>query len=203
MAAPWRRFFHAARWNGYAAHSTTGEARRQHEPLPVLELERVDHRDHQNRDPERGGDDEPVAEREQLRVGCVGVLAGGVVSGGLRLGRNLGGVADRLDLGDDVVDGDRVGQRDGGLLGGVVHGGVDAVELVEALGDARRARGARHAADVERDSRRGRGGAGVGGGGVGHRSHISMSGVPVTGPWSKVNEAVWTVPLCLKSKNRP
>ena len=43
----------------------------------------------------------------------------------------------------------------------------------------------------------------AGGGGVGHRSHISMSGVPVTGPWSKVNEAVWTVPLCLKSKNRP
>ena len=30
-----------------------------------------------------------------------------------------------------------------------------------------------------------------------------MSGVPVTGPWSKVNEAVWTVPWCLKSKNRP
>ena len=32
---------------------------------------------------------------------------------------------------------------------------------------------------------------------------ISMSGAPVTGPWSKVNEAVWTVPSCLKSKNRP
>ena len=30
-----------------------------------------------------------------------------------------------------------------------------------------------------------------------------MSGVPVTGPWSKVNVAVWTVPSCLKSKNRP
>ena len=27
VAAPWRRFFQAARWNGYAAHRTTGEAR--------------------------------------------------------------------------------------------------------------------------------------------------------------------------------
>ena len=26
VADPWRRFFQAARWNGYAAHRTTGEA---------------------------------------------------------------------------------------------------------------------------------------------------------------------------------
>ena len=26
VAAPWRRFFQAARWNGYAAHRTTGAA---------------------------------------------------------------------------------------------------------------------------------------------------------------------------------
>ena len=37
-------------------------------------------------------------------------------------GGELGGVADRLDLGDDVVDGEAVGEGDGGLLGGVVHG---------------------------------------------------------------------------------
>ena len=122
------------------------------------------------------------------------VVVGGV---GLGCGGDRGGVADRFDLGDDVVDGEAVGEGDGGLLGGVVHRCVDAVELVEALRDPGGARGAGHAADVEGD---GRGGAG---GRVGHRSHISMSGVPVTGPWSKVNEAVCTVPLCLKSKNRP
>ena len=27
VAAPWRRFIHAARWNGQAPHSTTGAAR--------------------------------------------------------------------------------------------------------------------------------------------------------------------------------
>ena len=26
VAAPWRRLIHAARWNGYAAHRTTGAA---------------------------------------------------------------------------------------------------------------------------------------------------------------------------------
>ncbi len=166
------------------------------EPLPVRELQRVDHRDQQDRDAEDSGDDEPVAKGGELRVRRTSVLV--VVSVvGLSCGGDLGGVADRLDLGDDVVHGEAVGEGDGGLLGGVVHGCVDAVELVEALGDASGARGAGHAAYVEGD---GRGGAG---GRVGHRSHISMSGVPVTGPWSKVNEAVWTVPLCLKSKNRP
>ena len=47
------------------------------------------------------------------------VVVGGV---GLRGGGDLGGVADRFDLGDDVVDGEAVGEGDGGLLGGVVHG---------------------------------------------------------------------------------
>ena len=27
VAAPWRRFAHAARWNGQAAHTITGAAR--------------------------------------------------------------------------------------------------------------------------------------------------------------------------------
>ena len=27
VAAPWRRFIHAARWNGHAPHSTTGTVR--------------------------------------------------------------------------------------------------------------------------------------------------------------------------------
>ena len=147
----------------------------EREPLPVLELQRVDHRDQQDRDAEDGGDDEPVAQGGELGIGLTGalVVVGGV---GLGCGGDRGGVADRFDLGDDVVDGEAVGEGDGGLLGGVVHGCVDAVELVEALRDPGGARGAGHAADVEGD---GRGGAG---GRVGHRSHISMSGVPVTGP---------------------
>src|SRR6478735_7710119 len=105
VAAPWRRFFHAARWNGYAAHSTTG-------------------------------------------VACA-VGAGGAV--GLGCGGDGGGVADRFDLGDDLLDGDAVRNGDGGLFGGVVHRCVDAVELVEPLGDPRGARGAGHPADVEGD----------------------------------------------------
>ena len=175
-------------------HDRPGEG--EGEPLPVGELQRVDHRQQQHRDAEDGGADEPVAQGPDLRV----VGGGSVIGGGGRRRRSWDGcrVADGFDLGDEVVDAGVVGDGDGGLFGGVVDAGLDAVELVEPLGDAGGARGAGHAADVEGD------GAGRrAGGGGGHRSQCSMSAAPVTAPWSNVNEAVRTVPSCWKSKNRP
>ncbi len=64
VAVAWRRFAHAARWNGQAAHSTTGVARFQRQPLPVVELQRRDHRDQQeHRQREDRRDDQPAAQR--------------------------------------------------------------------------------------------------------------------------------------------
>ena len=40
VAAPWRRFIHAARWNGQAPQVTTGRGERERQPLPVVELQR-------------------------------------------------------------------------------------------------------------------------------------------------------------------
>ena len=83
-------------------------------------------------------------------VGGTGVAAGarrcrGLVAGG-------GGVAGLDDGAGEVVELDEVrGVGDGGDLGGQVHPGVgDAVELEQRLLDASHARGAGHAADVER-----------------------------------------------------
>src|SRR3954452_5739580 len=72
VAAPWRRFTQAARWNGHAPQITTGVAmdrprapdhdgRRelQREPLPVVELQRRDHRQQQHDERERRGDEQP------------------------------------------------------------------------------------------------------------------------------------------------
>ena len=94
---------------------------REREPLPVLELQGVDHRQQQDGDAEHRGDDEPVAQRGELRISLAGVFHA-VAGVGLRCGGDLGGVADRFDLGDDLLDGDAVGDGDGGLFGGVVHG---------------------------------------------------------------------------------
>ena len=73
------------------------------EPLPVGELQRVDHRQQQHRDAEHGGADEPVAQGPDLRV----VGGGSVIGGGgrRRRSRDGGRVADGFDLGDEVVDG--------------------------------------------------------------------------------------------------
>ena len=58
--------------------------------------------------------------------------------GPLRLGQ-LGGVADRFDLSDELVSRDRTVNRYGRPLGRVVDSGLDPVELIEPLADTRRA----------------------------------------------------------------
>ena len=84
-------------------------------------------------------------EREPLRVRRVGR---GLADRCNRLGgRQRGGVAGPLDGRDELVRGDRVRVRDGGLLGGVVDHGLHAVELVELALDPVGAGPARHAAD--------------------------------------------------------
>ena len=45
VAAPWRAFRSAARWNGQPAQETTGVASASASPLPALELERRHHRE--------------------------------------------------------------------------------------------------------------------------------------------------------------
>ena len=125
---------------------------REGEPLPVVELQRVDHRQQQHRDAEQRGADQPV---RSARVGCVlgfGVVPRSLSGVGVELrAGSFGRVADRFDLADEVVDVTAVGEGDGGLFGGVVDAGFDAVELVEPFGDPGGARGAGHAADVEGD----------------------------------------------------
>ena len=54
---------------------------REREPLPVRELQRVDHRDQQDRDAEDGGDDEPIAKRGELRIRLAPSSSSSAVSG--------------------------------------------------------------------------------------------------------------------------
>ena len=63
VAVPWRRFCQAAWWNGQPAHSTTGVASCEREPLPVVELQRRNHRQRQHGHREDGSDDEAEAQR--------------------------------------------------------------------------------------------------------------------------------------------
>ena len=49
VAAPWRRFAHAARWKGQRAPGDHRGGQREREPLPAVELQRRDHRQHDDR----------------------------------------------------------------------------------------------------------------------------------------------------------
>ena len=60
VVAPWRRFVQVARWNGQAPHTTTGEARRERRPHPLVELQGRDHGQRDHRDGENGGDQQPL-----------------------------------------------------------------------------------------------------------------------------------------------
>ena len=70
VAAPWRRFCHAAGGTASAPQTTTGVASVQAQPLPVVELQRRDHRHQQHGKRQHGGDDQPLAQRRGL-VGTV------------------------------------------------------------------------------------------------------------------------------------
>ncbi len=143
VAAPWRRFDQAARWKGHAPQHHHRCREREREPLPVVELQRRDHRHHQHGQRQQGRHDEALAQADDLigrrphhrrrpaaagRVRAVTELLDSAST------RRSGGIGGRLEV-------------DGGLLGGVVDRGGHAVEAVEALLDAPRARRARHADD--------------------------------------------------------
>ena len=129
VAAAWRRFFHAATWNGQPAQSTTGVAScsASHcqcvnwsaETIPIS----------------RVGRESTAAKTSRRRSARRRVLLDG---GRLRV-REARGVADLLDGVDQ-----RVGRHlrrvvlDGCLLGCVVDRRGDAVELVQLALDARR-----------------------------------------------------------------
>ena len=76
VAAPCLRFAHAARWNGQAPHSTTGVAELQRQPLPVVELQRRDHRHQQHRQ------DSSAETISRVRSGAVGVRLGRLAGAG-------------------------------------------------------------------------------------------------------------------------
>ena len=61
VAAPCFRFCQAARWNGQAPQSTTGVASSEREPLPVVELELLEHREQQD------GERDMAAEKTRRR----------------------------------------------------------------------------------------------------------------------------------------
>ena len=115
---------------------------RKGEPFPALELERHDHRKDDERRGQHRRDDEPPAN---------GV---GTIDGGPRLGRRHRVVAGRLHRAEQIGDGHALRiEANGGLLGRIVHRGVDPVELVELALDPVRAGGARHPLEREVDAR--------------------------------------------------
>ena len=184
---------------------------RQRQPLPVLELQRRDHRQQHHRHRQ----DAETISRSRSGARLVDGFDRSSARRGRRRGRPgvAGRVAGRLDLGDEVVDGDRRRRRATlGLLGGVVDRGRDAVELVEALLDAGRARRARHAADDEVDAATGVVGSVAG---VGRRRQPPCVVVVARQAWRSSrcrrrrtssggdDAAVRTTPSWEKSKNRP
>jgi hypothetical protein len=164
VAVAWRRFSHAARWNGQGPPRNHWCRKGERPPLPAVELQRRHHRQQDHRDGEGSGDEQPGTQRRRLvDVGLGGVA---VRLAPRRLGQ-AGTVPGRFDLGDDVVDRHSFRDRDLGLRGGVVHRCGHTFELVEPLLDAGGAGGARHPADDEIDVGVGAIGCGLGGGGRG------------------------------------
>lgn len=175
-------------------HHGGGQCERN--PLPASELPGRHHRDHHDRQGQRGRD--PKANLQVVHL-CLG---GGVIS----LGRLLqvvvvrwcgfGAVAQTLNHPDEVVDGE--GGRvtvDVGRCGGVVHRGGDTDLLVQRSFDLGGATGTRHAADrqlggVEGAEVRRCGVAGFGGKGVSRHVWILSRGSGLAGPWrSTADEA--------------
>jgi hypothetical protein len=117
--------------------------------MPVGELQVGKHGHGDDRPGQHGRGDQASAQRRQF-----GVIRRRGVAGGfgcaLRQGRPVPGLFNLADENPRVVTG---GGRHGGLLGRVVDGGRDAVELVQLLLDPGRAGGAGHAGDVELDQR--------------------------------------------------
>ena len=140
VAAPCFRFIHAALWNGQPPQMNNGRRKLEREPLPVVELQWLDHREQQHGQRQQCRDDESSPQR-----------CGRVVLRRRRLGlgeRRV--IAGRLDRGDQILgcDAQRV-EVDGRVLGRIVDRRLDAVELVQPLLDPRRAGRAGHPLDRE------------------------------------------------------
>ena len=151
MAAAWRTLSQAARWNGHAAHVTTGAASvsDSHCQASNCSAGIIDSATTGTVRIDRG--EQPVAERPGLVRLAARVGSASPTRPPARGGQWRGRVADRRDLGDE-----RVGVGPGrdhhlGPLRRVVHARRDAVELVQPLLDAGGARGARHPADRQVD----------------------------------------------------
>ena len=107
-AAPWRRFIHAARWNGQPAHSTTGPA-----------MAKVSHCQLVNCrvliiDSSSTGTPRTMAPISRWRSARTFGSSSGVSSGAVPVGcrsRDRCRVADVFDLGDEVVDAQAIGDR--------------------------------------------------------------------------------------------
>ena len=147
-----------------------GRGEGEGEPLPVVELERGDHRERDDRNAQDDGDDEPPAENRERHVGpvimsatvnevlsragvrgaAVGCRRGGRVGVGGRRRAYRGAVTGAFDGADEQVGRGR-GRVEAHTrpFGGEVDGGIDAVDLVQAAFDAVGARCARHAGELE------------------------------------------------------
>jgi hypothetical protein len=156
VAAPWRAFCTAPRWNGPPHHDRRSQGER--EPLPVVELQTWDHRHGQYRCGQYRGDHQALTQRPDLAVlgGVLVTVAGAHLSigrGGRGSGwsRQAGGVAGGLDRGDRRFDRCALGQHDVGALGRKVDRRRDPGHPVELLLDPGRARGTSHATDPQVD----------------------------------------------------
>ena len=118
----------------------------QREPLPVVELQRLDHRQQQHRQREGRGDDQPPPQRSD-RVDL------GLLLGPDSRQRKRCAIARGPDRGHELLGRNQCGvEADRGVLGRVVDGRLDALELVQALLDPGRARRAGHALDRKLDA---------------------------------------------------
>ena len=150
VAAPWRRLIHAARWNGHAPQTTTGEARVEASHCQLVNCSAGTIASSSTGSGQHRGHDEPIARGAVLAAARVldrHLRAGDRGRGARR--RRAGPVARRLHDGHEIGGGDGRRTCHRRLLGGVVHRCGDALDLVQALLDASRARRARHPVDVE------------------------------------------------------
>ena len=140
VVAPWRRFIHAARWNGQPPQVTTGVVEHERDPLPVGELRAAA--------PSRAASTGTASDRRADADGCA-ARPGRTSSctwppDGRRASprpRSPHPVRPRAVRGSRSTRPARSARRswcasldrDRGVLGRVVHARVDAVELVQAL----------------------------------------------------------------------
>ena len=151
VEAPWRALRNAARWKGQAHQSTTGVASTSctHGLLSRWMPGTI-------ASTTTGTVSTAATSARRLRASSGATWWSRWLSwwsgcGGRCDLDDLGAVAGGPHRAEQLVDGDRRGVAHGGLLGGEVDHGVDAVEPAQLLLDPGRARGTGHAGDGEVD----------------------------------------------------